>query len=144
MHYIIIRLLSKNKSLNFWMVVTFVFHYYTVTCNCLVFFCKETDSKPTALGTYLINPVTDFAKMLCGFMTSRPIVSQMYNFLRGFNLHSSYNENTSFITWKGLELYLYHWLFQVCILCLLYLFFRWTSYYIRAISIGWYLSLFEI
>ncbi|XP_067310717.1 cytosolic phospholipase A2 zeta [Pseudorasbora parva] len=60
----------------------------------------ETDSKPTALGTYLISPVTDFAKMLCGFMTSRPIVSQMYNFLRGFNLHRNYNENTGFITWK--------------------------------------------
>uniref|UniRef100_A0A8C2DTP3 Phospholipase A2 n=1 Tax=Cyprinus carpio TaxID=7962 RepID=A0A8C2DTP3_CYPCA len=60
----------------------------------------KTDSKPTALGTYLISPVTDFAKMLCGFMTSRPIVSQMYNFLRGFNLHNSYNENTGFITWK--------------------------------------------
>uniref|UniRef100_A0A673H2X1 Phospholipase A2, group IVF, tandem duplicate 1 n=1 Tax=Sinocyclocheilus rhinocerous TaxID=307959 RepID=A0A673H2X1_9TELE len=60
----------------------------------------KTDSKPTALGTYLISPVTDFAKMLCGFMTSRPIVSQMYNFLRGFNLHSSYNENTGFIAWK--------------------------------------------
>ncbi|XP_073683027.1 cytosolic phospholipase A2 zeta [Garra rufa] len=60
----------------------------------------ETDSKPTALGTYLISPVTDFAKMLCGFMTSRPIVSQVYNFLRGFNLHNSYNENKSFIAWK--------------------------------------------
>ncbi|ROJ78927.1 Cytosolic phospholipase A2 zeta [Anabarilius grahami] len=60
----------------------------------------ETDSKPTALGTYLISPVTDFAKMLCGFMTSRPIVSQMFNFLRGFNLHRSYNENTGFIAWK--------------------------------------------
>uniref|UniRef100_A0A671N1D4 Phospholipase A2, group IVF, tandem duplicate 1 n=1 Tax=Sinocyclocheilus anshuiensis TaxID=1608454 RepID=A0A671N1D4_9TELE len=60
----------------------------------------KTDSKPTALGTYLISPVTDFAKMLCGFMTSRPIVSQSYNFLRGFNLHSSYSENTGFIAWK--------------------------------------------
>ncbi|RXN38789.1 cytosolic phospholipase A2 zeta-like protein [Labeo rohita] len=68
----------------------------------------ETDSKPAALGTYLISPVTDFAKKLCGLMTSRPIVSQMYNFLRGFNLHNSYNENTGFIAWKGLELYLYH------------------------------------
>uniref|UniRef100_A0A9J7XCL9 Phospholipase A2 n=1 Tax=Cyprinus carpio carpio TaxID=630221 RepID=A0A9J7XCL9_CYPCA len=60
----------------------------------------ETDSKPTALGTHLIRPVTDFAKMLCDFMTSRPIVSQMYNFLRGFNLHTSYSENTGFIAWK--------------------------------------------
>uniref|UniRef100_A0A672R3N2 Phospholipase A2, group IVF, tandem duplicate 1 n=1 Tax=Sinocyclocheilus grahami TaxID=75366 RepID=A0A672R3N2_SINGR len=60
----------------------------------------KTDSKPTALGTYLISPVTDFAKMMCGFMTSRPIVSQMYNFLRGFNLHNSYNKNTGFIAWK--------------------------------------------
>ncbi|XP_077095507.1 cytosolic phospholipase A2 zeta isoform X2 [Siphateles boraxobius] len=60
----------------------------------------ETDSKPTALGTYLISPVTDFAKILCGFMTSRPIVSQMYNFLRGFNLHRNYNKNTGFISWK--------------------------------------------
>ncbi|XP_043119722.1 cytosolic phospholipase A2 zeta [Puntigrus tetrazona] len=60
----------------------------------------ETHSKQTALGTYLLGPVTDFAKMLCSFMTSRPIVSQAYNFLRGFNLHSSYNENTGFITWK--------------------------------------------
>ncbi|XP_058609507.1 cytosolic phospholipase A2 zeta-like [Onychostoma macrolepis] len=60
----------------------------------------ETDSKPTALGTHLISPVTDFAKMLCGFMTSRPIVSRIYNFLRDFNLHSSYSENTGFITWK--------------------------------------------
>ncbi|XP_026141513.1 cytosolic phospholipase A2 zeta [Carassius auratus] len=60
----------------------------------------ETDSKPSALGTYLISPVTDLAKMLCGFMTSRPIVSQMYNFLRGFNMHCRYNENSSFIAWK--------------------------------------------
>ncbi|XP_052475918.1 cytosolic phospholipase A2 zeta [Carassius gibelio] len=60
----------------------------------------ETDSKPTALGTYLISPVTDFAKVLCDFMTIRPIVSQVYNFLRGFNLHNSYNENTGFIAWK--------------------------------------------
>ncbi|XP_056332840.1 cytosolic phospholipase A2 zeta isoform X1 [Danio aesculapii] len=57
-------------------------------------------SKPTALSTHLINPVTDFAKMLCGFMTSRPIVSQMFNFLRGFNLHRNYHENTGFIAWK--------------------------------------------
>ncbi|TRY91965.1 hypothetical protein DNTS_024554 [Danionella cerebrum] len=61
---------------------------------------SATNSKPSALATHVINPVTDFAKMLCGFMTSRPIISQMYNFLRGFNLHKDYSDNTGFIAWK--------------------------------------------
>ncbi|XP_052001294.1 cytosolic phospholipase A2 zeta isoform X2 [Xyrauchen texanus] len=61
---------------------------------------KETDSKPRALSTHLISPVTILAEIVSGFLNSRPIISQMYNFLRGLNLHKDYSENTGFITWK--------------------------------------------
>ncbi|KAI7805104.1 putative cytosolic phospholipase A2 zeta-like, partial [Triplophysa rosa] len=60
----------------------------------------NTANKAKSLGMSFVSPVTDTAKMLSGFMNSRPIISQMFNFLRGLQLHRDYNENSGFITWK--------------------------------------------
>ncbi|XP_056623045.1 cytosolic phospholipase A2 zeta-like [Triplophysa dalaica] len=60
----------------------------------------NTANKEKSPGTSLVSPVTDTAQMLSGFMNSRPIISQMFNFLRGLQLHRDYNENSGFITGK--------------------------------------------
>ncbi|XP_030643303.1 cytosolic phospholipase A2 zeta [Chanos chanos] len=60
----------------------------------------ETDNKPSTLDTYLIKPVTDTVRKLAGFLTSRPVTTQMYNFLRGLYLHINYSEHSTFTTWK--------------------------------------------
>ncbi|XP_056623795.1 cytosolic phospholipase A2 zeta-like [Triplophysa dalaica] len=61
---------------------------------------EDTAKKEKSPGTSMVSPVTDTAKMLSGFMNSRPIISQMLNFLRGLQLHRDYNENSGFITGK--------------------------------------------
>nr|XP_055028412.1 cytosolic phospholipase A2 zeta-like [Misgurnus anguillicaudatus] len=60
----------------------------------------ETENRTKTLGTSVLSPVGDFASMISGFMTSRPIISQMSNFLRGLQLHRDYNENSAFVAWK--------------------------------------------
>ncbi|XP_073725446.1 cytosolic phospholipase A2 zeta [Misgurnus anguillicaudatus] len=60
----------------------------------------ETENRTKTLGTSVLSPVADFASMISGFMTSRPIISQMSNFLRGLQLHRDYNENSAFVAWK--------------------------------------------
>ncbi|KAL1257758.1 hypothetical protein QQF64_011002 [Cirrhinus molitorella] len=62
---------------------------------------KNTDYKPSASDTLQVSPKTDLAKKLSNFLTSRPIISQVFNFLRGFHLHRNYSENCDFTTWKG-------------------------------------------
>ncbi|KAK2878875.1 hypothetical protein Q8A67_019666 [Cirrhinus molitorella] len=61
---------------------------------------KNTDYKPSASDTLQVSPKTDLAKKLSNFLTSRPIISQVFNFLRGFHLHRNYSENCDFTTWK--------------------------------------------
>ncbi|XP_076141332.1 cytosolic phospholipase A2 zeta-like [Alosa pseudoharengus] len=51
----------------------------------------ETD-KPTMLGTILIQQTSYMAKFT-RFLTSRPISSKMYNFLRGLSLHRDYHKS---------------------------------------------------
>ncbi|XP_036397454.1 cytosolic phospholipase A2 zeta-like [Megalops cyprinoides] len=55
---------------------------------------------PSALHTYFIEPVGNLTEMLENLLTDRPIISQTYNFLRGFSLHWNYSESNGFLTWK--------------------------------------------
>uniref|UniRef100_A0A672R4C2 Phospholipase A2, group IVF, tandem duplicate 2 n=1 Tax=Sinocyclocheilus grahami TaxID=75366 RepID=A0A672R4C2_SINGR len=61
---------------------------------------RQTDDKPSTSDTLQVSPMTNLAKKLSNFLTSRPIISQVFNFLRGFHLHRNYSENCDFTTWK--------------------------------------------
>uniref|UniRef100_A0A671RRQ4 Phospholipase A2, group IVF, tandem duplicate 2 n=2 Tax=Sinocyclocheilus anshuiensis TaxID=1608454 RepID=A0A671RRQ4_9TELE len=60
----------------------------------------DTDDKPSTSDTLQVSPMSDLAKKLSNFLTCRPIISQVFNFLRGFHLHRNYSENCDFTTWK--------------------------------------------
>ncbi|XP_067310716.1 cytosolic phospholipase A2 delta [Pseudorasbora parva] len=60
----------------------------------------DTDNKPTTSDTLQVSPMTDMAKKLSNFLTSRPVISQAFNFLRGFSLHRNYCENCDFTAHK--------------------------------------------
>ncbi|KAL1257757.1 hypothetical protein QQF64_011001 [Cirrhinus molitorella] len=63
----------------------------------------ETDNKPSTSKKPVqlqVCPMTDFEQMLSNFLTRRPIISQVFNFLRGFHLHRDYSENCEFTTCK--------------------------------------------
>uniref|UniRef100_A0A671RRC2 Phospholipase A2 n=1 Tax=Sinocyclocheilus anshuiensis TaxID=1608454 RepID=A0A671RRC2_9TELE len=60
----------------------------------------DTDDKSSTSDTLQVSPKTDLAKKLSIFLTCRPIISQVFNFLRGFHLHRNYSENCDFTTWK--------------------------------------------
>ncbi|XP_055028389.2 cytosolic phospholipase A2 zeta [Misgurnus anguillicaudatus] len=60
----------------------------------------KTDYKPKTLSTSVVSPVADSVKIVSSFMNSRPIISQVSNFLRGLQLHRDYSQNSAFITWK--------------------------------------------
>ncbi|KAK9409736.1 cytosolic phospholipase A2 epsilon-like [Crotalus adamanteus] len=46
-------------------------------------------------------PPGDLATKLRGALTDRLAVAQYHNFLKGFQMHDSYIENTHFHRWKG-------------------------------------------
>uniref|UniRef100_A0A673ID89 Phospholipase A2 n=1 Tax=Sinocyclocheilus rhinocerous TaxID=307959 RepID=A0A673ID89_9TELE len=58
------------------------------------------NDKPSTSDTLQVSPMSDLAKKLSNFLTCRPIISQVFNFLRGFHLHRNYSENCDFTTWK--------------------------------------------
>uniref|UniRef100_A0A672S8N0 Phospholipase A2, group IVF, tandem duplicate 2 n=1 Tax=Sinocyclocheilus grahami TaxID=75366 RepID=A0A672S8N0_SINGR len=60
----------------------------------------DTDDKSSTSDTLQASPKTDLAKKLSNFLSCRPIISQVFNFLRGFHLHRNYSENCDFTSWK--------------------------------------------
>ncbi|XP_063047278.1 cytosolic phospholipase A2 zeta [Engraulis encrasicolus] len=56
----------------------------------------ETDNHPSTLDTLMIKPATDMVESITSFFTARPIITQMYNFMRGLALHWNYNTNNGF------------------------------------------------
>ncbi|XP_073725449.1 cytosolic phospholipase A2 delta [Misgurnus anguillicaudatus] len=60
----------------------------------------DIDDKASTMDTRYVSPMTELAKRVSNFLTSRPIISQAYNFLRGFYLHKNYTENSDFNTWN--------------------------------------------
>ncbi|XP_020337275.1 cytosolic phospholipase A2 zeta [Oncorhynchus kisutch] len=63
----------------------------------------EFDNEPTTLDTYLFKPITNTASALTSFFTTRPVITQIYNFMRGFFLHRNYNDNSNFTSWKDMH-----------------------------------------
>ncbi|KAI3363356.1 hypothetical protein L3Q82_011567, partial [Scortum barcoo] len=61
----------------------------------------EVDTETSTLDTYLINPITDMTSMLTNFLKNRPVVAEIYNFMRGLVLHWNYSKNSNFIAWKS-------------------------------------------
>ncbi|XP_076599456.1 cytosolic phospholipase A2 zeta-like [Chaetodon auriga] len=61
---------------------------------------SELGSQPLPLDTHLINPLTDIQSILSGFMKDRPVIAEMYNFMRGLFMHLDYNKNNNFVAWK--------------------------------------------
>ncbi|XP_062319532.1 cytosolic phospholipase A2 zeta-like [Osmerus eperlanus] len=60
----------------------------------------EADSEPITLDTYLLTPITSTASVVSRFFKSRPVITEIYNFMRGFFMHSNYNKNSNFTAWK--------------------------------------------
>ncbi|XP_067092927.1 cytosolic phospholipase A2 zeta-like isoform X2 [Osmerus mordax] len=58
------------------------------------------DSEPITLDTYLLTPITSTASVVSSFFKSRPVITEIYNFMRGFFMHSYYNKNSNFTDWK--------------------------------------------
>ncbi|KAM9394923.1 cytosolic phospholipase A2 zeta [Salvelinus alpinus] len=63
----------------------------------------ENDNEPTTLDTYLFKPITNTASSLTSLFTSRPVITQIYNFMRGFFLHRNYKDNRKFTSWKDMH-----------------------------------------
>ncbi|KAA8584149.1 hypothetical protein FQN60_015357 [Etheostoma spectabile] len=60
----------------------------------------EVDSEPSTLDTHVINPITDITRIVTDFFKSRPVIAEMYNFMRGLFLHWNYNKHSNFVAWK--------------------------------------------
>lgn len=87
------------QNVQFYVKICFI---YIQTMNKFHSFSSvDTDDKPTTSDTLQVSPMTDLAKKLSNFLTCRPIISQVFNFLRGFHLHRNYCENCDFTAWKG-------------------------------------------
>uniref|UniRef100_A0A8D0A4D0 PLA2c domain-containing protein n=1 Tax=Sander lucioperca TaxID=283035 RepID=A0A8D0A4D0_SANLU len=54
---------------------------------------KRQQNKLCQPGAYFTRIVTDFFK-------NRPVIAEMYNFMRGLFLHCNYNKHSNFVAWK--------------------------------------------
>jgi len=88
-----LKYLNQNKT------GKLLFSLPTPQCHSLL--SVDTDNNPSTSDTLHVNPMTDMAKKLNNFLTSRPIISQVFNFLRGFQMHRNYCDNCDFTAWKG-------------------------------------------
>nr|XP_046258518.1 cytosolic phospholipase A2 beta [Scatophagus argus] len=60
----------------------------------------EVEAEPSTLDTYLIKPITNLTNMMTNFFRNRPVIAEMYNFMRGLFLHWNYNKHSNFVAWK--------------------------------------------
>lgn len=58
----------------------------------------ETDNRSPTLDTLWVSPE---ASVLSSILNGSPIISSVFNFLRGFSLHNLYSENSAFNTSNG-------------------------------------------
>lgn len=68
-----------------------------LNCNVLT----EFDTKQSTMDTYVINPITSIRSAMTDFFKNRPVIAEMYNFMRGFVLHQNYSKSSNFLAWKG-------------------------------------------
>ncbi|XP_078128687.1 cytosolic phospholipase A2 zeta isoform X2 [Sander vitreus] len=60
----------------------------------------DVDTEASALDTHVIKPITDFTRIVTDFLKNRPVIAEMYNFMRGLFLHCNYNKHSNFVAWK--------------------------------------------
>ncbi|XP_035859477.1 cytosolic phospholipase A2 zeta-like [Sander lucioperca] len=60
----------------------------------------DVDTEASALDTHVIKPITDFTRIVTDFFKNRPVIAEMYNFMRGLFLHCNYNKHSNFVAWK--------------------------------------------
>ncbi|XP_071368771.1 cytosolic phospholipase A2 zeta-like [Centroberyx affinis] len=61
---------------------------------------QEVDNDPATLDTNLLNPAKRMANTVSDFLRNRPLIAQMYNFMRGLFLRWDYNKSSNFNAWK--------------------------------------------
>ncbi|XP_054456785.1 cytosolic phospholipase A2 epsilon [Anoplopoma fimbria] len=60
----------------------------------------DVDTEPLTLDTHLINPTSDITGIMTDFFKNRPVIAEMYNFMRGLFMHRDYNQQRNFVAWK--------------------------------------------
>ncbi|XP_031728916.1 cytosolic phospholipase A2 zeta isoform X1 [Anarrhichthys ocellatus] len=60
----------------------------------------DDDTEPSNQDTYLTNPTTGIASDVTDFFRTRPVIAEMYNFMRGLFMHKDYNQQSNFVAWK--------------------------------------------
>ncbi|XP_030070312.1 cytosolic phospholipase A2 delta isoform X2 [Microcaecilia unicolor] len=65
------------------------------------------EKRSSDLNTHVLSPSGSFSDTLRDILTSRPLDGEHHNFLKGLQLHKSYNEHSDFCSWRDTELDLY-------------------------------------
>ncbi|XP_029986111.1 cytosolic phospholipase A2 zeta-like [Sphaeramia orbicularis] len=60
----------------------------------------EVDSESSTLDTYLLNPITSVTNMLTDFFRTRPVIAEVFNYMRGLSMHWNYNQHDNFVSEK--------------------------------------------
>lgn len=72
--------------------------------NVLLTICDvltEADTKQSTMDTYVINPINNIRSAMTDYFKNRPVIAEMYNFMRGLVLHQNYSKSSNFLAWKG-------------------------------------------
>ncbi|XP_068574974.1 cytosolic phospholipase A2 zeta-like [Cebidichthys violaceus] len=64
----------------------------------------DVDTEPSNQDTYLINPTTGITSIVTDFFKNRPVIAEMYNFMRGLFMHRDYDQQSNFVVWKDTHL----------------------------------------
>ncbi|KAM6922712.1 cytosolic phospholipase A2 beta [Lycodopsis pacificus] len=57
----------------------------------------DDDTEPSNENAYVMNPTTDIASKVIDSFRMRPVIAEMYNFIRGFFMHGDYNQQNNFV-----------------------------------------------
>ncbi|KAM9345081.1 cytosolic phospholipase A2 zeta-like [Symphorus nematophorus] len=60
----------------------------------------EAYTEPSILDTYVVNQFSKLTNMVTDFFKTRPVIAEVYNFMRGLFFHWNYNEHHNFVAWK--------------------------------------------
>uniref|UniRef100_A0A672ZX05 Phospholipase A2 n=1 Tax=Sphaeramia orbicularis TaxID=375764 RepID=A0A672ZX05_9TELE len=90
-------LLGENMSLN----VSCRWRSFKGLSLCsLCVLVPEVDSESSTLDTYLLNPITSVTNMLTDFFRTRPVIAEVFNYMRGLSMHWNYNQHDNFVSEK--------------------------------------------
>lgn len=80
---------------------------YVFLSSCVLL--TEFDTEPSTLDTYVLSPITSMTSLVTDFFKNRPVIAEMYNFMRGLFMHWNYNKYSNFVAWKGKKYQSYYW-----------------------------------